>query len=144
MTNNYLFLQNTAGSGALADGAILPLGNEVASSRRCGCGNALAATTTGNNVVNVYQNGVFAFLFNGSLVATAAGTLTVNAVVNGVVVASASQTAGAAGDTVNITLPYVLRNVRCAAAQFPTRIQFTVTGGALTNETSSLTAVQLA
>lgn len=144
MTNNYLFLQNSVGSGALADGAVIPLGNEVASSRRCNCGSALVPTTTGNNVVNIFQNGVYAFIFNGSLVAAAAGVITVNAVVNGVVVASASQTAGAAGDTVNITLPYVLRNVRCAANRYPAQIQYTVTGGALTNATASLTAVQIA
>lgn len=143
MTNNYIFLQNSAGSGAVASGAAIPLGNEVASSRRCGCGRALAATTTGNNVINIYQNGVYAFIFNGSLVATAAGVITVNAVVNGVTVASASQTAGAAGDTVNITLPYVLRYVRCAATQYPAQIQFTVTG-ALTNSTSSTFGAELA
>lgn len=144
MTNNYIFLQNSVGSGAVAAGAAIPLGNEVASSRRCGCGRALVPTTTGNNVINVYQNGVYAFIFNGSLVATAAGVITVNAVVNGVVVASASQTAGAAGDTVNITLPYVLRYVRCAASQYPAQIQFTVTGGALTDSTSSTIGVQIA
>ena len=141
---NFIYLLNSVGSGALADGAILPLGNEVVSSRRCGCGRALVPTTTGNNVVNVYQNGIYGFLFNGSLVAAAAGIITVNAVVNGVIVASASQTAGAAGDTVNITLPYVLRVSRCPANQYPTQVQYTVTGGALTNATSSLTAVQFA
>ncbi len=141
---NFLFLQNSVGSGAVAAGGILPLGNEVTSSRRCGCGRALVPTTTGNNVVNVYQNGVYTFLFNGSLVATAAGVITVNAVVNGVVVASSSQTAGAAGDTVNITLPYTLRVFRCPSGQYPTQVQYTVTGGALTNATSSLTAIQIA
>lgn len=128
--------------GAVATDTLLPLGTTT---RKISCGGCnqptFTVTTSGANTVNLNDAGTYKITYTASLVAGAAGLVTVNLVQNGTVVYTASETATAAGDTVNISLVYVVRalpNFASLLTNLPSTIQFTNTGVALTGGTSNL------
>lgn len=133
----------TAPFGAVATGgALLPLG---VITHRIGCGNCSQPTftvqTSGANTVTINDCGYYRVTFGASVVATAAGVVTFNLVQNGVVVYSVSETAAAAGDTVNLGFTFIVRATQNFGAGLPTipaNLQITNTGGALTSGTSNL------
>lgn len=138
--------------GAVATGALVPLGTTTAKVN-CGCDNQpnLSVSTTGANTVNINSNcacrvGTYKVTYNASVVATAAGLVTLNLLQNGVVVATASETASAAGNTVNLSLTYILRNFATYINGFNTgntTLQISNAGGALTSGTSNLIVEQV-
>lgn len=111
MKNDYRALQliNTA-IGPVAAGAAMPLGVQNRSVAQVPkCQNTFNVSTTANNVVYLNEAGFWEIKYNASLVAAAAGLLTVNLQVNGVTVATSSVTATAAGDTVPVSITYITR-----------------------------------
>lgn len=129
--------------GAVAVGGLLPLGTIT---HRLGCGNCnqptFTVTTSGANTVSINDAGYYRISFSASVVATAAGVVTLNLVQNGVVVYSVSQTAGAAGDTVNLSFVYEVRalpNFGAVLPNLPLNLQIVNAGAtALTSGTSNL------
>lgn len=131
--------------GAVEPAALVPLG---AITRRYGCRcndncNVFEISTTGSNTVTINEEGYYDFTYTGSLVAGAAGLVRLNLLVNGVEVLSMSQTAAAAGDTVNITIPYVIRvlpNCNACVNNSPAIVQLQLDADsvALTGGTSNL------
>ena len=134
----------TAPFGAVATGELVPLGVRTASNNcNCGCnGKAFTLSTTGANTVNLNDPGIYRISGSFSVVATAAGLVTLNLVQNGVVVYTVSETATAAGDTVNLSIsPFILRNCPSYVNGFYNRnsaIQISNTGVALTSGVSNL------
>ena len=139
----FQFIQLTATNsyGAVAQGDLLPLG---AVTRRyvtnCATQPTFVAGTTGNNTVTINEAGVYEVLYSGSPVAGAVGAVTLNLLVNGATVYTASETATAIGDTVNMTLPFLVRVLpSCASvSNVPVTIQVLNTGVALTGGTGNL------
>ena len=128
--------------GAVAVDALLPLGTitRKISTRDC-CQPTFTVTTSGANTINLNDAGTYKITYTASLVAGAAGLVTINLVQNGTIVATASETATAAGDTVNISLVYVVRalpNFAGLLTNLPSTIQITNTGVALTDGTSNI------
>lgn len=150
MTYKLIQLTNTATApfGTVATGgALIPLG-VVTRRISCGCANepVFTLSTTGTDTVSINKTGFYRVTFTASVVATAAGLVTINLVQNGVVVATASETASAAGDTVNLTLSYVVRvlpNCGSVISNVPATLQISNTGGALTSGTSNLLIEQV-
>ncbi len=150
MTYKVLQLTNTAPVpfGAVAVGAFVPLGI-VTRRTNCGCNNlpTFTLSTTGTDTVTINKTGFYRITYTASVVATAAGLVTLNLVQNGVVVATASETATAAGDTVNLTIVYMVRvlpNCGSVLNNVPSTIQITNTGAtALTSGFSNLLIEQV-
>lgn len=110
----------TTPTAILADGMI-PLGAIV---RRYGC--ALAANGNG---VNVAEPGYYDIAASITVMPTAAGVITATILVDGVEIpgATATGTAAAAGDAVNLSIASVLRKCGCDCPQTLT-IQLSAAG----------------
>ena len=141
MAFQYIQLSNTTGIGAVAAGDLVPLG---AVTRSFMCSGAAQPTfvvgTTGSNTITITDCGVYEVEFNASVVAGAAGVVTLNLTQNGAVVATASQTATAADDTENLSITYLIRvfpNIG-GFSNAPSTIQVLNTGVALTGGTSNI------
>lgn len=95
--------------GAVAVDTLMPLG--AVTRKRC-CGNAgqntFAVSTTGSNTITLNDSGYYEIIYSASLLATAAGNVVLNLLVNGETVLTKTETASAAG-FVDITIPYVVR-----------------------------------
>lgn len=141
--SNYKVLQLTNNNiGAVAIETLLPLG--IITRKIC-YGNADCRTfelsTTNSNTVTLNTPGNYRITFNGSLVASAAGEVSISLIANGVSVYTTSVTAGAADDIVNLTLPYEVRvcpNCSGNPNNCPMTIQFELTGTAITGGTSNI------
>lgn len=137
----YQFIQLTDNTvGAVATDALLPLGNVTRRySNNCGCNETFIVSTSGSDTVTITESGFYKVSYTGSLVAGAAGLVTLNLTSNGIVVATASETATAAG-TVNISLEYIIRVLPncCASINNPVILQIVNAGVALTGGTSNL------
>ena len=141
--SDYRVLQLTnTNVGAVAADTPLPLG--VITRKLC-CGtaqgtNTFAVGTTGANYVQLNRTGYYKVTYNISAVAGAAGAVTVELTQNGTVVYTATQSAAAAGDTVNITIPFIVRvfpNCASVGANVPANLQVNNTGVALTGGISN-------
>ena len=95
--------------GAVAVDTLMPLG---AVTRKYCCGNSgqntFNVSTTGSNTITLNERGYYKIIYSASLLATAAGAVTLNLLVNGETVITKTETASAAG-FVDITIPYVVR-----------------------------------
>lgn len=133
-----LQLQNNA-IGAVAVTNLLPLGIVNRRVVRCDANiDTFTTSTTGTNTVTINECGNYNVTYNASLIAAAAGTLIVTLVSNGVNVYSASQTV-AAGQTVNITVPYQIRvfpNSPAISTNNPLNLQLQLNGVSITGGTS--------
>ena len=129
--------------GAVAINGLIPLGT-VTHRLNCNACNqpTFTVTTSGANTVSINDAGYYRISFSASVVATAAGIVTLNLVQNGVVVYSVSETATAAGDTVNLSFVYVVRalpNFGAVLPNLPLNLQIVNAGTtALTSGTSNL------
>lgn len=129
--------------GAVAINGLVPLGTIT---HRLNCNSCnqptFTVTTSGANTVSINDAGYYRISYSASVVATAAGLVTLNLVQNGVVVYSVSQTAGAAGDTVNLSFVYEVRalpNFGAVLPNLPLNLQIVNAGAtALTSGTSNL------
>lgn len=141
-SNKYRVLQLTNNAiGAVAVTNFMPLGNITRRINRCETNiNTFTISTGGVDVVSINECGNYNVTYNLSGIAAAAGVLIATLVINGVNVYSASATA-AAGETVNVTIPYQIRVLpNCAAnpANIPTNIQIQLNGVGITGGTSNL------
>ena len=132
----------TAPFGAVAIGGVIPLGVVTHKVGGCNCNQpTFTVTTSGANTVSINNTGLYRVTFDASVVATAAGDVTLNLVQNGTVIASATQTA-VAGETVNLSLTRIIAAYNTFGGVVPTipaNIQITNTGTtALTSGTSNL------
>lgn len=128
--NGYRFVQLTNNAiGPVAADAVLPIGVEN-HGIACGssCVSSFDVSTTANNVAKINRPGYYKITYSGYLTAAAAGAVVVNLEVNGVVVATGTTTAAAAGDTVAISLTFAIRilNNCCnsVTSNTPQNIQF--------------------
>ena len=138
----YQFIQLTDTTvGAVATGALLPLGNIT---RRYGNGSCCASTfevsTSGSDTITINDSGYYKVSYTGSLIPAAAGELTLTLTANGVAVTSVSDTVAAAGDVTNISLEYIIRVFpNCSSINnMPVILQIVNSGVALTGGNSNL------
>lgn len=130
--------------GAVAVTNLLPLGvvTRRINRRNCGCGDnpTFSLSTVGTNIVTVNECGNYRISYSLSGVAAAAGLLSVALQINGSTVYTVSATA-AAGNTINLTLPYeirVLPNCDSVPNNSPVNITLQLTGVGITGGTSNL------
>jgi hypothetical protein len=90
--------------------------------------------------VYLNETGNYSITYSASLYATDAGAVSAALTVNGTQVYTVSATAAAAGDVVNMTLPYQVRVCPNGATSVnvPASVQITLTDGAVTNGTSNI------
>lgn len=97
-------------------------------------------SSTGTNIVTINECGYYKILYSASVVASAAGIVTLSLQLNSSTVYTVSATA-AAGDTVNLTLPFeirVLPNCQAVINNIPVSIQVLLSGVALTGGNTNL------
>lgn len=140
--SKYRVLQLTNNAiGTVAVTNFMPLGIITRRVSRCeACVNTFTTSTTGANVVTINECGNYNITYNASLIGAAAGVVIATLVYNGVNVYSASATV-AAGDTVNLTIPYqirVLPNCDANPNNNPANIQIQLNGVGITGGTSVL------
>ena len=143
--SSYRVIQLTNSNiGAVSVTNLLPLGVVTRRVNKANCGNGevstFTLTTTGTNTVTINECGNYRITYSLSGVATAAGIMGTTLQVNGVDVYSVNATA-AAGDTVNLTLPYeirVLPNCASNTNNTPANISIQLTGIGITGGTSNL------
>ena len=128
--------------GAVAVNGLMPLGVTTVVYPSCSNGNGQTYTVISSlsDTVQVNKSGTYRVIYNASLVATAAGDVTLALMVNGTTKYTVSALATAAG-TVNITLPFeVYLPCNCCSnpTNIPAYIQIKNTGTAITSGTSNL------
>lgn len=128
---------------AVAANGLMPLG--VTTLRypceNYSCQQVFTITSSTSDTLAVNKGGTYRLDYNASLMATAAGTVTLSVLVNGVSKYTINATASAASDIVNITIPldlYLPCNCNAAPNNIPANIQIQSTGVALTGGTSNL------
>jgi hypothetical protein len=143
--SSYRVIQLTNNNiGAVAVTNLLPLGTVTRRVNKTTCGNGDTTTftlaTTDTNTVAINECGNYRITYSLSGVATAAGIMGVTLQVNGVDTYSVNATA-AAGDTINLTLPYeirVLPNCVSNTNNVPANISIQLTGIGITGGTSNI------
>jgi hypothetical protein len=139
MNTKLIQITNTA-IGAIAVDALMPLGTIT---RRYGVGGNYPTYTTANSnvdTITINDEGYYDIAYNASLVAGAAGVLTLTLLTNGEAVYTISETV-AAGDTYNMSLPFTVRVYakQCnAPTNNPMNIQVQLGGVAVTSGTSNI------
>lgn len=141
--SKYRVLQLTNKSvGAVLADSFMPFGNVTRRVQDSNCGCATFNVTT-SNADTVYLNevGNYNVLYSASLIASAAGEVSVAVIVNGVEVYEVGATAGAAAAVINLTLPYQVRvcpNCASSPNNCPVSIQIKLTGLEITGGSSNL------
>lgn len=137
MSFSFIQYTNNAG-GAVAAGAAIPFGSRTAG-YMCGCQNSslpFIASLGGADTITLNGKGYYDIDYSISAVATAAGLVTISLVANGVTLYSVSETATAAGDTINLTIPsYIIRLIQTCVT--PSTSLQVVTSAALTSYTNN-------
>jgi hypothetical protein len=142
MTNAKILQLTNSTIGAIAVNGNMPLGvtTVVYPFDVSNCFPTYTITSSTSDTLVINKSGTYNFIYNASVVATGAGEVTLDLIVNGVTKYTTSVTATAAG-TVNITLPYeIYIPCNCASSpnNVPAYIQVQNTGVALTSGTSNL------
>jgi hypothetical protein len=141
--NKFKIIQLTNSSvGLVSVDTYMPLG--IITRRinpRCqnNCDKTFTVSSTGTNTVTINECGYYKVLYSASVVASAAGIVTLSLQLNSSTVYSVSVTA-AQGDTVNLTLPFELRvlpNCPAKINNIPVNVQVLLTGVALTDGTTN-------
>ena len=99
-----------------------------------------SVSSTGTNIVTINECGYYKVLYSASVVASAAGIVTLSLQLNSSTVYTVSTTA-AEGDTVNLTLPFeirVLPNCQGVANNVPVNVRILSSGVALTDGNTNL------
>jgi hypothetical protein len=128
--------------GAVAANDNLPLGTTtVVYPKSCNSyEETYSIAYSGSDMVKIGRPGTYRVVYNASLVATDAGNLVLELVVNGTTKYTVT-TIATAGGAVNLTIPYeVYLPCNCASnpANIPVFIQIKSTGVAITSGTSNL------
>lgn len=139
----YRLLQLTNDAvGAVAANAYLPFG---VISRRISCPKSCGTTfnvgDTGSNVIYLNEAGYYKITYNASLLPGAASPVTISLIVNGTSVYTGTAETSATGDSVNITIPFVIRacpNCASTPTNLPVSIQLQLGSTAITGGSSNL------
>ena len=135
---NYRMIQLTnAAIPAVAENALIPLGNITrrVCPRTSNCPTFEVMTSLADTV-SITEAGYYRVAYNISAVAGAAGAVSVALLLGGNTVYTGTATATAAGDTVTITIPFMIRTFEnCASmpVNLPVSVQLKNTGAALTS-----------
>lgn len=141
MSAKLLQLTNTS-IGPVAANANVPLGIATVVYPGCcnsGCPTYSVASSNSDTLV-VNRPGTYSFIYNASLVATAAGDVVLALKVNGVTKYTVTAVA-VEGGALNITIPFEIfipGNCMSNPANVPSSIQVQNTGVAITSGTSNL------
>lgn len=142
--NNFRIIQLTNTSiGEVSEDTYMPLG-EITRRINGKCADNVKRTfstsSAGINVVTINECGYYKVTYSASIVASAAGIVTLSLQVNSSTVYSVSATA-AEGETVNLTLPFEIRlspNCQGVTNNIPVNIQVLLSGVGLTSGNSNL------
>ena len=141
MCNAWRLIELTNGNiGPVAVDALVPLGSVTRKvAREPRCTPTFSVDTTANNVVTIDEHGIYNVEYTGTLVAAAAGTLTLNLLQNNTAVATRSITV-AVGDSVNVALSKEIRVYRncCCQQNMPIQLALSITGVAITGGNGTL------
>jgi PKD repeat protein len=142
MTSAKILQLTNSTIGAITTGSNMPLGVATViypyDTSNCFPTYTVQSSTSDTLVIN--KVGTYSFIYNASVVASAAGEVTFVLKVNGVSKYTVSMTATEAG-TINITIPceiYIPCNCASTPNNVPAYIQVQNTGVALTSGTSNL------
>lgn len=124
MSRSALYTANVSDQ-TVAIGNTLNLGSIV---RRYGCNLDLSGST-----IRVAGEGYYNFNVNATIAPTEAGTVTITLYKNNVPIsgATASETAGTAGDNVNVSIDCLIRE-NCSICDGPSNITVVLSGAAAT------------
>lgn len=123
----------------------VPLGVMTREVNRRVCKPTFSVTTTANNATYLNEAGYYKISYQANVVATAAGNLTFNLVIDGVTVQTVTVTAAAAGAYV-LSLNFITRvNCGCNARPFQAQlVQIMSTGGAISSGSSNIIIEKIA
>jgi hypothetical protein len=122
MTNAKILQLTNSTIGAISTNGNMPLGvtTVVYPFDSSNCYPTYTVTSSTSDTLVINKAGTYKFVYNASVVATAAGLVTLALIVNGVSKYTVSVTATEAG-TVNITIPYEVY-VPCNCASAPNNV----------------------
>jgi hypothetical protein len=122
MTNAKILQLTNSTIGAITTNGNMPLGvtTVVYPFDSSNCYPTYTVTSSTSDTLVINKAGTYSFIYNASVVATAAGLVTFALIVNGVSKYTVSVTATEAG-TVNITIPYEVY-VPCNCASAPNNV----------------------
>nr|DAH23543.1 MAG TPA: hypothetical protein [Caudoviricetes sp.] len=127
---------------AVAANTLMPLGSITRRvCPRTNCCQTFEVTTSGADTVNITEQGYYRVTYNVSAISAAAGLVSFSLNVGGTSVYVGSATAAAVGDTVNVTIPFMVRafgNCASLPVNLPLAIQVENTGAALTSAVSNI------
>lgn len=128
---------------AVAADSFMPLGISTIRypNDRVGCQPTFTVASSASDTLVINRGGTYRLDYQASVMAGAIGTVTFAVVVNGTTLYTASASAAAATDLVNITIPldiYVPCNCNSLPNSVPAHVQIQSTGVALTGGTSNL------
>lgn len=128
---------------AVAANGYMPLGISTVRypTESVNCQPVFTVTSSTSDTIAVNKGGTYRLDYNASVMASAAGTVTLAVLVNGVSKYTVSATAAAASDMLNLTIPldiYLPCNCNAAPNNIPANIQIQNTGIALTGGTSNV------
>ena len=133
-------MQNDA-IGAVSINGFMPLGSITRRiSTSTGNGVPFDVTSSGADTILLTTKGYYKAIYNASLTVGAAGPVTVTMLANGNPVYSVTENASGAG-SVNLTLIKEIRvyaNCPSMPTNCPTRVQFQLSGSAITGGTSNI------
>lgn len=130
--------------GAVSVNDYMPFGiitRRISCGTGCGCDNTFTVTTTGANIVYLNEPGYYRITYSATLLADAIGVVSNALIANGVSVDTVGESASAVGDSVNLTIVYMVRvlpNCDSVPNNAPMSIQIQNTGVAVTGGTSNL------
>lgn len=128
---------------AVAANGYMPLGISTVRypTESVNCQPVFTVTSSTSDTIAVNKGGTYRLDYSASVMASAAGTVTLAVLVNGVSKYTVSATAAAASDMLNLTIPldiYLPCNCNAAPNNIPANIQIQNTGIALTGGTSNV------
>lgn len=127
--------------GAVAINGFMPLGQVTRRiSTTTGSGVPFDITTSGADTVQLTSKGYYKVIYSASLTVSAAATVQLCLLVNGVEVYNVTGTSGGAG-AINLTLPKEVRvfaNCAACSTNCPVSLQIQLKGSAITGGTSNL------
>ena len=140
---NYRMIQLTNKNiQAVAANTLMPLGSITRRvCPRTNCCQTFEVTTSGADTVNITEQGYYRVTYNVSAISAAAGLVSFSLNVGGTSVYVGSATAAAVGDTVNVTISFMVRafgNCASLPVNLPLAIQVENTGAALTSAVSNI------
>lgn len=112
MHKNKMIQMTNKNIGVVASNTLIPFGTIT---RRIDCGNCYSAFTissSNTDTITINEEGYYQITYSITDVATAVGVNSITLIVNGVDTYTVGETVAAAGDAINLTLPYVVRVFR--------------------------------